>query len=80
MRTMFNIDDDVLAAVRDMANRERVTTGQAVSRLLRRALVGDLVASPKNTVDSPSGFRALPAGDKVVTNEDINRLRDAAGI
>ncbi len=80
MRTTFNIDDDVLAAVRELANCERVTAGQAVSQPLRRALVSDLVAGCINNAHSPSGFRASSAGGKIVTNEDVNRLRDVAGI
>ena len=40
MRTTIDIDDDLLAAAREIAQRERVSAGQVVSRLLRAALAG----------------------------------------
>ena len=38
MRTTLDIDDDLLAAVKELARRERSTAGQVVSRLLRHPL------------------------------------------
>jgi hypothetical protein len=38
MRTTLDIDDDVLAAAKDLAQAEDVTVGAMVSRLVRRAL------------------------------------------
>ena len=35
MRTTLDIDDDVLRAAKELAQRERVSAGQVVSRLLR---------------------------------------------
>jgi hypothetical protein len=35
MRTTLDIDDDLLAAAKELARRERSTAGQVVSRLLR---------------------------------------------
>jgi hypothetical protein len=38
MRTTFDIHDDLLAANRAIAHRERTSAGKVVSRLLRQAL------------------------------------------
>lgn len=38
MRTTLDIDDDVLAAAKDLAKAEGRTTGQIISELARRAL------------------------------------------
>jgi Arc/MetJ family transcription regulator len=40
MRTTLDIDDDVLAAAKELARHEGATAGQIVSRLLRRSLTG----------------------------------------
>ena len=40
MRTRLNIEDDVLAAAKEMANRQRLSAGQLISRLLREAMSG----------------------------------------
>lgn len=80
MRTTFNIDDDLLAAVKEISNRERVSTGEAVSGLLRKALTSTPPSSRRANTKSATGFRPLPKGKKVVTNEDVKRLRNAVGI
>jgi len=38
MRTTLDIDDDVLAAAKELARRENSSAGRIVSRLLRDAL------------------------------------------
>ena len=38
MRTTLDIEDDVLAAAKDLARRENVSAGQVISRLARLAL------------------------------------------
>jgi hypothetical protein len=40
MRTTLNIEDDVLAAAKEMASRQRLSAGQLISRLLREAMSG----------------------------------------
>jgi len=44
MRTTLNIDEDVLLAAKSIAARQGMTTGKAVSELLRQAL------APKETL------------------------------
>ena len=40
MRTTLDIEDDVLAAAKEMANQQRLSAGQLISRLLREAMSG----------------------------------------
>ena len=40
MRTTLDIDEDVLAAAKELARRQRLSTGRVVSRLLRQGLTG----------------------------------------
>ena len=69
MRTTLDIDDDVLAAAKELARQKHLSAGQVVSP--REA---------GSTQHSVAGFRPFPAGKAVVTNEAVNRLRDAEGL
>lgn len=84
MRTTLNIDEEVLSAAKELAHRQRVPIGQIVSDLLRQALTGQGVAgSMKDTgsegLTSTLGFQPFPAR-QVVTNTQVNALRDQEGI
>lgn len=83
MRTTLDIEDDVLAAARELARRQGTTAGQMVSRLLRAALSGapcDEQAAAE-AVPGVGGFRPFQArSGTVVTNEQIDQLRDEAGL
>ncbi len=77
MRTTLDIQDDVLAAVKELARRQGRTAGEVLSALARSALTGAAggpggVREPRATY----GFRPFAAGDAVVTNEIIDDLRD----
>ncbi len=85
MRTTLDIDEDVLLAAKELAKRQNLSAGQLVSQLLRRVLTGhagharalkDGGPGPK----SVAGFRPFPKGRSVVTNDIVNRLRDAEGV
>ncbi|MEO6407969.1 MAG: CopG family transcriptional regulator [Burkholderiaceae bacterium] len=84
MRTTLDIDDDLLAAAKEMARREGATAGRVVSRLLRESLTGaGSVARSARSGRSPAvaGFRPFPAKPGVVTtDEQVNALRDSEGI
>lgn len=83
MRTTLNIDDEVLAAARELARQQNLPTGVVVSRLLRDALVGGTACGPREPDAGASrlaGFRPFPARDVPIDNERINRLRDDEGI
>jgi hypothetical protein len=72
MRTTLTIDDDVLAAAKAIAEREKRPVGEIVSDLARRSLRGPAPAKSRN------GIPLLPPkpGGKTVTLEIVNRLRD----
>jgi hypothetical protein len=80
MRTTIDIDDDLLAASKELARHEGTTAGAVVSRLLRQALTARGTSEPEARYAVP-GFRPFPAKPGVVvTNEGLNRLRDEEGI
>ena len=83
MRTTLDIDDDLLAAAKELARREGATAGQVVSRLLRRSLTGGPApATASRPRHKPvAGFVPFPAKPgTVTTNEQVDALRDAEGL
>ena len=78
MRTTLDIEDDVLLAAKDMARREGLTAGQIISRLARLALTTrvDQQTSPPTV----GGFRPLPARGAMVSNDQVNALRESEGV
>ena len=78
MRTTLDIADDVLAAAKELARRQGRTAGEVISALARQALSGE---RPGVREPSPRyGFRPFAAGERVVTNEIIDELRDRDGV
>ena len=82
MRTTLEIDDDLLQAAKDLARQKKTTAGQVVSGLLRQALTQ--VHSPQDTQSissSTCGFRPFSGSDaQVVSNDQVNQLRDQLGV
>ncbi|MEF8699925.1 MAG: hypothetical protein V5B32_05665 [Candidatus Accumulibacter sp. UW26] len=82
MRTTLDIEDDVLLAAKELARRGGTTAGRVVSSLLRQALT----QAPSSISSSPGepvaihGFRPFPPRGKVVTNEQVDQLRDEEGV
>lgn len=74
MRTTLDIDDDVLRAAKELARRERKTTGAVISELTRRALTAPPPAGPEPR--AAHGFRPFPRRGVVVTNTLIDKLRE----
>ncbi len=73
MRTTLAIDDDVLAAAKGLATRQRKSVGEIISALARQAL--------QPTISNRrvrNGVPLLPVrpGAPSVTSELVNRLRD----
>jgi hypothetical protein len=82
MRTTLDIDADVLAAAKERARRERKTTGQLVSELLRRAMTQAPGEQHHGVNESAACYGFQPFGSRgtVVSEELIERLRDEEGI
>ena len=82
MRTTVDIEDDVLIAIKEMARRERVWVGKILSRLAREALAGrQLSASSRGREEKKvAGFRPFSSRGVIVSNEQIERLREQEGI
>lgn len=81
MRTTLEIEDDVLLAAKELARRERTTAGQVISSLVRQALTQPTtVATGKGRQPAAVfGFRPFPRQGRMVTNEQVDRLRDEEG-
>lgn len=89
MRTTLDIEDDLLAAAKELARRERKSTGQVISELARKGLTGAGAYSPAPGKNKRSaiaekaaayGLHPFPAGDVIATNDEVNRLREELGI
>ena len=83
MRATLNIDEDVLQAIREIANSESRPAGAVVSDLLRRSLTGAGRSDAEESGEHPAsefGFRPFrKRGGRLVTNEIIDRLRGKTG-
>lgn len=76
MRTTLDIDDDVLAAARDRAKREKKSIGEVISELARAALVAPPQALSVREPKALYGVRPFPKRGGIVTNELIDKLRE----
>lgn len=79
MRTTLDIDDDVLAAAKELAHRQRKTAGKLASELMREALQNRAMHASAASIGR-HGFRPIPAGRLPVTNELVNEMRDELGV
>ena len=67
MRTTLNIDDDVLAEARALAEREAISLGKALSALVRRG-----IKSRPNIEDGKDRLMfAVPLDAGPITSEDV---------
>ena len=78
MRIAIEIDDDVLEAAKTLARQTQRTAGAVISDLARRALT---MASPtlvrsKKAARGVGAFVPFASRGGIVTNEQIDRLRD----
>ena len=79
MRTTLDIDDDVLAAAKSLARRQRKSAGAVISALARQALNQGSSAAGIAEPAPFYGFDPLPERGVVVTDALIDRLRDETG-
>lgn len=79
MRTTLNLEDDALLVAKRVAQRERLSLGEAVSRLVRAGAQ----AGPRPTARSlplRGRFALLPQRDEIVTPEHVRELMEREGI
>jgi chromosome segregation and condensation protein ScpB len=72
MRTTLNIEEDVLRAVKEIAQQRGMTVGRVLSDLARKSLIRKAPVSKKH------GLPLFPiqTDAKVVTLELVNQLRE----
>lgn len=81
MRTTLDIEADVLAAAKEIARQQRVGIGKVISQLVRNALTASAdVGHIADPVAAITGFDPFPSRGVIVTDELIDRLRDAEGM
>jgi len=87
MRTTLDIADDVLFAAKEIAQRAKKPLGTILGDLARRALLnpaGTVAGAPSAPqVSEPLalyGTNPLPSRGGIVSNERVDRLREAEDI
>lgn len=81
MRTTLDIDDDVLAAAKEMAHSQSVSAGRVISRLLREAMTGRAGMGPMQAANKGvAGFLPFESQGVIISNAQIDALRDTEGV
>ena len=73
MRTTLNLDDDVLRAVKEIAQLRDSTAGEVLSELARSALAA---AHAPEIVRNGVPILAPTADEGIVTSDVVDRLQD----
>jgi hypothetical protein len=76
MRTTLDIEDDVLQAARERAQREKKSIGEVISELARRALTATPEPPSAREPKAVYGLRPFARRGGIVTNELIDKLRE----
>lgn len=76
MRTTLDIADDVLQAAKERARREGKTLGDVISELARRALITPAGSLSVKEPRAVYGLRPFPRREGIVTNDQIDKLRE----
>jgi hypothetical protein len=81
MRTTLEIEDDVLVAAKELARRDGTTAGRVISDLVRQALTQPAATHARSAREPAAiyGFRPFPSRGSVVSNEQVDKLRDEEG-
>jgi hypothetical protein len=67
MRTTLDIDEDVLEAAEELAERQNKTSGQVISELVRRGVL---------CTNTHSDKKPLPRIDRLVTIALVKRIQE----
>ncbi|MCE9586903.1 MAG: hypothetical protein K8R57_01140 [Verrucomicrobia bacterium] len=79
MRTTLDIEEDVLMAAKELAEREGSTAGRIISLLARRGL-SNPKSKLKKTPVIRGGVPLVRSRGEVVTTDRIRKLMDQEGI
>lgn len=79
MRTTLSLSDDVFLIARQVAARERISLGEAVSRLAREGFRAQS-QKPATRAKLKGKYSVLPERDEIVTSEHVRRLMEEEGI
>ncbi len=75
MRTTLNLQEDALIAARNVARRECLSLGDAVSALIRRSAAAPDTDHAEQAASPLRGrFALLPARDELITSQHIRAL------
>ena len=81
MRTTINLAEDAAITARNVAQRERLSLGEAISELIRRgASAGDLASHPCGAPALRGRFALLPQRGETVTPQQVRDLMGSEGI
>jgi len=86
MRTTITISDDVLSAAKEIARESQCTAGEVISDYFRKGYAATVLVpeaeelSERDLTLADLGVVRLPHRGEVVTNDDVNRIRDELGI
>ena len=81
MRTTINLAEDALIAARNIAQRERLSLGEAVSELTRRGTAAGSQGLEQQRAAALRGrYALLAARDEVVTPQRVRELMEREGI
>ncbi len=79
MRTTLDIDDDILQAAKELAERENKTAGQVLSDLARRGILCRNSHDEDNSNDAlfviKDGLPVFRSRGRIVTNEMVERIQ-----
>lgn len=73
-----HLSDDVFLIARQVAARDRVSLGEAVSRLARQGYRAQ-TQQPATEAVLKSRYSVLPVRDEIITTEHVRRLMDEEG-
>jgi hypothetical protein len=76
MRTTLDIDADVLEAAKSLARHHRRSAGAVISALARQALCSPRPGGGKAQKAGVGGFVPFASRGGVITNQQIDRLRE----
>lgn len=82
MRTTLDIDPDVLETAKEIAKKEKKSTGTVISEFARRGFYAPSSSLPDEAVsqDLKNGVPILPPTGSLVTEASIRKIRDSEGI